>query len=85
MMQATHPSAVPLIVGLLVLIAWFTLMFRKPGSPDAKRSKGWSAIGWALLFMTSGRMPPPPPESQIEQDLKARDNRSQSAGNDHDQ
>jgi hypothetical protein len=49
-----------------------------------KHSKGASAIGWMLLFLTSGRMPPPPPESQIEQDLKARNNRSESAGEETD-
>lgn len=47
-----------------------------------KHSKGASAFGWALLFLTSGRMPPPPPQSQIEQDLQARNNRSQGCGED---
>lgn len=32
-----------------------------------KRSSGVGAMGWALLFLTSGRMPPPPPASQIEE------------------
>jgi hypothetical protein len=30
------------------------------------RSAGVGAVGWAMLFLTSGRMPPPPPASQIE-------------------
>jgi hypothetical protein len=32
-----------------------------------QRSSGVGALGWALLFLTSGRMPPPPPASQIEE------------------
>ena len=32
-----------------------------------KRSSGVGAVGWAMLFLTSGRMPPPPPASQIEE------------------
>jgi len=31
------------------------------------RSSGVGAVGWAMLFLTSGRMPPPPPASQIEE------------------
>jgi hypothetical protein len=34
----------------------------------AKRSSsGVGAVGWAMFFLTSGRMPPPPPASQIEE------------------
>jgi hypothetical protein len=33
----------------------------------AKRVRAASgAAGWALLFLSSGRVPPPPPDSQIE-------------------
>lgn len=31
------------------------------------RPSGVGAVGWAMLFLTSGRMPPPPPASQIEE------------------
>lgn len=45
----------------------------------AKRStRGISAVGWALLFLTSGRMPPPPPASQIEVDLAGKKDREAS-------
>ena len=80
MPHSTHVSLVPLIVGLLVVIAFVSLVFRKSKPRHARRSKGLSSFGWALLFLSSGRMPPPPPESQIEQDLKERDNSRQSAG-----
>lgn len=42
----------------------------------AKRSSpGVSAAGWALLFLSSGRMPPPPPASQIELDIASKKDR----------
>jgi hypothetical protein len=31
------------------------------------RSSGVGAASWAMLFLSSGRMPPPPPASQIEE------------------
>ena len=84
MPHATHVSLVPLAVGLLAVIAFVSLVFRKSKPPPEKRSNGLSSLGWALLFLSSGRMPPPPPESQIEQDLKERDNSRQSADGDPD-
>jgi hypothetical protein len=36
---------------------------------------GVASFGWALLFLTSGRMPPPPPESQIEAELNTEKDR----------
>jgi hypothetical protein len=45
----------------------------------AKRSgQSAGAVGWALLFLTSGRMPPPPPASQIELDLHSEKDRESS-------
>ena len=45
----------------------------------AKRSSpGVSAAGWALLFLSSGRMPPPPPASQIELDVAGKKDREGS-------
>jgi hypothetical protein len=58
-------------VGTFCLV-WvgMTLMRRaRRGAP------GVSSVGWALLFLTSGRMPPPPPESQIEAELNTEKDR----------
>ena len=55
-------------------------LFRRQKTRQKKRSRIASNFGWALLFLTSGRMPPPPPQSQIEQDIKARNNRSEKSG-----
>ena len=43
-----------------------------------RRPAGVGAIGWALLFLTSGRMPPPPPASQIEVDMAGKKDREGS-------
>jgi hypothetical protein len=82
MLNSVRLSLLPIAVGLVV-IAGLLFAAHKRKHRHKKHSKGASAFGWALLFLTSGRMPPPPPESQIEQDLKARNNRSES-GADHD-
>ena len=34
-----------------------------------------TSAAWALLFFTSGRMPPPPPKTQIEQETQTKKNR----------
>ncbi len=39
---------------------------------------GAAAFGWALLFLTSFRMPPPPPASQIETDVAGKKDREAS-------
>ena len=41
-------------------------------------SSGAGAVGWALLFLSSGRMPPPPPASQIEVDISGKRARESS-------
>ena len=79
-----HASILPLAIGLTVVAAVLPFALRKATRSNKKRSKGIGAFGWALLFLSSGRMPPPPPESQIEQDLRARDAGTPSAGRDHD-
>jgi hypothetical protein len=43
-----------------------------------RRPSGIGAFGWALLFLTSGRMPPPPPESQIEEEMRGEKDRGSS-------
>jgi hypothetical protein len=53
-------------------VVWLglTLMGRaRHGVPGAV------SVGWALLFLTSGRMPPPPPASQIEAELDTEKDR----------
>jgi hypothetical protein len=79
MLSSARFSFLPIAIGVVV-IGGLLLLARRRTHGRKKNSKGVSTIGWALLFLTSGRMPPPPPESQIEQDLNARDNRNQSAG-----
>ena len=83
MVDSAHFSVLPIAIGLVVIVG-LPFVARKRKHRHKKHSKGASAFGWALLFLTSGRMPPPPPESQIEQDLRARNNRSESTGEDHD-
>ena len=41
-------------------------------------SSSVGALGWALLFLSSGRMPPPPPASQIEVDISGKKSRESS-------
>jgi len=81
MSNSAHPSLLPIAIGLVV-IGGLLLAVCKGKRQHKRASKGWSAFGWALLFLTSGRMPPPPPESQIEEEHQARKNRSVS--DDHD-
>lgn len=77
MLSSAHFSFVPIAIGVMVIGA-LVLVASQRKHCRKKSSKGVSTIGWALLFLTSGRMPPPPPASQIEQDLKSRDNRNES-------
>lgn len=59
----------------LALVAWGAARAMR----TAKRSSpGVSAAGWALLFLSSGRMPPPPPASQIELDINSKKDRESS-------
>ena len=75
----------PKIIQFAVIVSIATalvLLLIRAGSGairSAKRSPaGVRAIGWALLFLTSGRMPPPPPASQIEVDLAGKKDREGS-------
>ena len=83
MLNSAHFSLLPIALGLVVIVGLLFAVHKRKYR-HKKHSKGASAFGWALLFLTSGRMPPPPPESQIEQDLDARNNRSGSVGEDRD-
>ena len=82
MSHSAHLSLLPIAIGLVV-IGGLLLAVHTGQRRHKKPSKGWSAFGWALLFLTSGRMPPPP-ESQIEQEHQARKNRSESTEDNHD-
>lgn len=63
MEQALFLLIMSLIVGAVAGLLW--LMARATRS-KARRPAWVGAAGWAMLFLTSGRMPPPPPASQIE-------------------
>ena len=63
------------VTAALALLAWGGARAMRA----AKRSSpGVSAAGWALLFLSSGRMPPPPPASQIELDINSKKDRESS-------
>ena len=63
------------VTAALALLAWGAARAMRA----AKRSSpGVSAAGWALLFLSSGRMPPPPPASQIELDINSKKDRESS-------
>ena len=53
-------------IGLLVWLGSRAVRGARRGMPGAR------GFGWALLFLSSGRMPPPPPASQIEQEMQTR-------------
>ena len=75
------PKVVEFAVVVLIVTVLVLLLIRAGGYAlrSAKRSSaGIGAIGWALLFLTSGRMPPPPPASQIEVDLAGKKDREDS-------
>ena len=70
----------PVILGI-VFLAVVALGFYVMGSARRARegrSGGGSHLGWALLFLTSGRMPPPPPETQIEAEANTKKDRNAS-------
>ena len=70
------------IVGIVLVGTALVLVLLRFGSRamgTARRgSPRLGAVGWALLFLTSGRMPPPPPASQIEEDLAGKKDREAS-------
>lgn len=70
------------IVGIVSIGTAFVLValyLGKRAMRAARRSPpGVGAMGWALLFLMSGRMPPPPPATQIEVDLAGKKDRDAS-------
>jgi hypothetical protein len=63
---------IALILGAVVVLLWFMARVSRSAT---RRSSGIANAGWALLFLTSGRMPPPPPASQIEAELNGEKDR----------
>ncbi len=67
---------------IVVIAAALVLALLRVGRRAMRSAKhgslGIGAIGWALLFLTSGRMPPPPPQSQIEIDIAGKKDREAS-------
>jgi hypothetical protein len=67
-------------VGLVVVLICaavmaFLWLMAKVSRSQKWRSSGIANAGWVLLFLTSGRMPPPPPASQIEAELNGEKDR----------
>ena len=65
--------AVILVACVAIVLLFALARIRKRSRRNVKPSVG--AFGWALLFLSSGRMPPPPPQSQIEQEANEEKNR----------
>jgi hypothetical protein len=67
---------------VVVIVTALLLLLIRAGRGALRFAKhspaGVGAIGWALLFFTSGRMPPPPPASQIEVDMAGKKDREAS-------
>jgi hypothetical protein len=70
-------AVVGAVIGLLALMV-------RASRNNARRPPWVSAAGWAMLFLSSGRMPPPPPASQIELDMNGEKDRLASRSIDPD-
>lgn len=68
-----------LIVSIATVLVFLTIWLGGRALHSARRGPtSVGAVGWALLFLTSGRMPPPPPASQIELDMAGKKDRDAS-------
>ena len=71
-----------LVLGLAFVLLWFLI---RAARRAARKPKSWAGnAGWAFMFLTSGRMPPPPPASQIEAELNGEKDRLGSRSIDPD-
>ncbi len=73
-------NEIPIILGTVFVGVVLLAIYIKggPGRVAKGRSEGARHFGWALLFLTSGRVPPPPPETQIETELNGEKDRAAS-------
>ena len=77
-MDADTLDKILFVIGA-ILVAWAVLYVVSRSMSRARTgSKGLSSGGWALLFLFSGRMPPPPPETQIELERQTEKDREAS-------
>jgi hypothetical protein len=70
--QILFVIAISLIFGVVAALLWF---MARSARRNASRPSWVASAGWVLLFLTSGRMPPPPPASQIEVELNGEKDR----------
>ena len=70
-------NKVPVILGIVFLAVVSVSVYVMGSARRARkfRSAAGSHLGWSLLFLTSGRMPPPPPETQIEAEANTEKDR----------
>jgi hypothetical protein len=68
-----HGLTTVLVLGSAIVLLW--LLVRAARRSARKPKSRASDLGWALLFFTSGRMPPPRPASQIEAELNGEKDR----------
>lgn len=68
----------PIILGIVFLVVMSLAIYVMGSARRARqrRSHGGSHFGWALLFLTSGRIPPPPLETQIEAEVNTEKDRN---------
>jgi len=71
-----------LLIGLAATILAVLAWVRSRRTLGRRKRPSGSGFAWALLFLSSGRMPPPPPQSQIEQETGERKNRETGRSND---
>jgi hypothetical protein len=71
-----------LVLGLSLVL--LSLLIRAARRAARKPKSRASDAGWAFIFLTSGRMPPPPPASQIEAELNGEKDRLGSRSIDTD-
>lgn len=70
----------PILLGaaFIAIVALAIYVMGGPARVAKGRSEGARHLGWALLFLTSGRVPPPPPDTQIELELNGEKDRGAS-------